>query len=112
MNNIPPLPIPTPIHQAFIPGTFLYISDIEKQRMLQNAWQAIQQLELWNFMKQPIDSYMNSSSDDVKRIYQKMEELGYYGHSGFSFAWTMRQMQYIAQHGEELYLQRIVPPLN
>ena len=33
-----------------------------------------------------------------------MEELGYNGHSGYSFGWTMRQMQYIAEHGESNYM--------
>jgi hypothetical protein len=32
-----------------------------------------------------------------------MEELGYDGHSGASFGWTMRTMQYIANHGEKKY---------
>ena len=63
-------------------------------------------------MKEPIFSYQLSDVTEIQAISKKMEELGYYGHSGSSFGWTMRQMQYIAQHGEELYLQRIVPPLN
>jgi hypothetical protein len=32
-----------------------------------------------------------------------MVELGYNGHSGSSFGYTMRAMQYIAQNGEEKY---------
>jgi hypothetical protein len=32
-----------------------------------------------------------------------MVELGYDGHSGCSFGYTMRIMQYIAKYGEEKY---------
>ena len=39
----------------------------------------------------------------LNTIHNKMIELGYDGHSGGSFGWTMRQMQYIANHGEEKY---------
>ena len=59
--------------------------------------------ETWNFVKQPTESFMMSNDNRIWIITAKMEELGYNGHSGCSFGWTMRQMQYIARNGEENY---------
>jgi hypothetical protein len=92
----------------FVKGEFLYIEDSYSRKMLVNAWNAITQLELWNYMKQEQDSYMWSKDNEISSIYSKMEELGYTGHSGGSFGWTMRQMQYIAQNGEDKYVQDVV----
>jgi len=36
----------------------------------------------------------------------KMEELGYSGHSGSSFGWTMRMMEFLAKHGREAFLAK------
>ena len=47
---------------------------------------------------------MMSSDKEINIITEKMAELGYDGHSGASFGWTMRQMQYIAQHGEDDFM--------
>ena len=51
---------------------------------------------------------MLNNDYEVKTIYRKIEELGYTGHSGFSFSWTLRQMQYIAQYGEKKYMREVV----
>jgi hypothetical protein len=37
-----------------------------------------------------------------------MEELGYTGHSGTSFGWTMRSMEFLAKHGKDEFLARFV----
>ena len=114
MNILPPSPpnnssIISPLeHQqnddVFIFGKFIYVKDDNKKEMLQNAWTAINQLDLWEYMKRPTDSYMMSSDPEINIITKKMEELGYNGHSGCSFGWTMRQMQHIAQHGEDDFM--------
>jgi hypothetical protein len=72
--------------------------------MLVNAWNAITQLELWNYMKKDTYSFMLSNDKEIWIITKKMEDLGYDGHSGSSFGWTMRQIQYIAKNGEEKYM--------
>ena len=72
--------------------------------MLSNAFQAITITESWEFMKKAIESYSFSEHPQINIIYKKMEELGYYGHSGFTFGWTMRQMQVIARYGEKEYM--------
>ena len=46
---------------------------------------------------------MLSRDERILIITKKMEELGYKGHSGFSFGWTMRNMQYLAQNGVEKF---------
>ena len=104
-----PLQAPLPvrenieIQEKLIPGKFKYIKDKYERIMLSNAWQAITMTETWNFVKQPTESFMMSNDKRIWIITAKMEELGYNGHSGCSFGWTMRQMQYIARNGEENY---------
>lgn len=89
-------------------GQFEYVEDLWTREMLINAWQAINQTELWDFVKEDIDSFMFSHDPRVTRIYNKMEELGYRGHSGASFGCTMRNMQYLAEHGEEKFKTEIL----
>jgi len=89
--------------QVFVKGQFMYVKDTQSRILLVNAWNAITQLELWNYMKKDVESYMFCNDKEISIITRKMEELGYDGHSGFSFGWTMRQMQYIAQYGEEQF---------
>lgn len=87
----------------FIPGKFEYVTDESTREMLVNAWQAITETELWDFVKQEIDSFMFSTDKRLNIINNKMEQLGYSGHSGSTFGFTMRAMQYIAKNGEEKY---------
>jgi len=76
-------------------------TDIHSKDMFENAYQAISLTEMWDYMKKPTESYMFSSDKEIGIISKKMEELGYYGHSGASFGMTMRNMQFIALHGLE-----------
>lgn len=98
------LPLSPPVEEEnIILGQFEYVKDRHSREMLVNAWQAITLTENWDFVRQPIDSFMFSNDPRVNIIGQKMGELGYDGHSGASFGWTMRTMQYIANHGEKKY---------
>jgi hypothetical protein len=99
--NLPPLPPPPPeIPSKVGNGNFEYISDRNEKEMLTNAFKAITETNLWDFMAKDIYSYMFSSEKEVTKIGNKMIDLGYGLHSGASFGWTMRAMQYLAQHGE------------
>lgn len=80
---------------------FNYLNNKNYQEMFLNAYQAIELTEMWNFIKQDIDSYIWSRSDEVKIISNKMSELGYDYHSGSSFGFVMRHMQFIATNGLE-----------
>ena len=88
-------------------GRFDYIKNEYRREMLQNAWLAITLTESWGFVKQKIESFMLSNHTKINIIYSKMEELGYTGHSGFSFGSTMRDMQFISQNGEQEYIKHI-----
>lgn len=102
-NIMPPEP-PSALVENHKSGDFSYLKSKWEIQILSNAFQAITLTESWNFMKKPIDSYSMSGDPQVRRIYNKMEELGYHGHSGCSFGCTMRDMQYIAQHGEKAFM--------
>jgi hypothetical protein len=93
-------PVPPLQQEQTTPGNFDYIKSVGTREMLANAYQSINQLELWNYMKQDTDSYMMSLDPEIRRISAKIDELGYHNHSGVSFGWTMRQMQHIAKYGE------------
>ena len=84
---------------------FNIIADEHIRFMLKNAHRAITLAEAWHFMRTFSEqSFMLSSNPVVSDIMKKMSELGYDGHSGCSFAWTMRQMEFLAKNGKEVYL--------
>jgi hypothetical protein len=88
---------------------FLNIKDDHTRFMLKNAYQAITVAEGWEFMKTFNDNnygFMFSDSPMTGKIMSKMEELGYSGHSGFSFGWTMRMMEFLAKNGREAFLAK------
>ena len=90
---------------------FNTIFDEHSRFMLKNAHQAISLTESWDFMRtfsEQQSSFMFSNSPIVSDIMKKMSELGYDGHSGCSFAWTMRQMEFLAKNGKDAYLQKFV----
>ena len=97
---MPPMPSE---ENDIIPGEFKYIEEKREVDMLKNAYSAITITEKWGFMKKNVESYMFSKNPESKVISDKMVELGYCDHTGFSFGWTMRQMEYIAKHGENEY---------
>ena len=100
VENVFP-PIPPVIQNQRGTGEFKYIKLDFEREMLQNAFKAINQTETWDFVKKDIESFSLSTAPELSKIFEKMEELGYKGHSGYSFGWTMRVMQRIAKYGEE-----------
>ena len=86
---------------------FNTISDEHSRFMLKNAHQAITLTEHWDYMKTFSDqSFMFSSNPACSAITKKMSQLGYDGHSGSSFGWTMRQMEFLAKNGKQAFLQQ------
>jgi hypothetical protein len=63
---------------------------------------------MWGFIAENIDSFMFSNDLRLDLIHQKMEDLGYIGHSGGSFGITMRYMQYLVQKGEDEFKKLFV----
>jgi len=89
-------------NMPLIPGQFNYVDENERA-MFTNAWQAITLTETWDFIKNFQGSFMISEDENINRISMKMDELGYDGHSGCSFGFTMQTMKYIVMHGEEKF---------
>ncbi len=73
--------------------------------MLEDAFQAVTVADAWELLKHPSfpgkEGFMFSSHPDILRISDCMK---FGGHSGGSFALTMRQMEFIAKHGWESYV--------
>jgi hypothetical protein len=104
MQTVLTLEIPSDVNNEEInSGNFHYIKDHNSRIIMENGYKAVNITKLWCFLKKPIESFSFSDSPEVRIIYNKMEELGYYGHSGFSFGWTMRNLQDIAIHGERSF---------
>lgn len=79
---------------------FEFIHDENSRLMISTAIYAVTQLELWDFIREfNEESFMFSNHENVVKIYDKIEQLGYNGHSGCSFGVTMREIQYIAKNG-------------
>lgn len=90
------------------PGDFsaLPISKSTKE-MLSDAYNAISQNELWDYMKtyEPNNGFMFSQpTSEILRINRSLK---YDGHSGASYGCTMREMQFIAKNGWESYVASI-----
>ena len=99
MNILPPDP---PVKEEEINGTFQYIKSKSDKQMFSTAYKAITLTETWDYIKN-----MNSTfGPELDSIYKKIEELGYYGHSGCSFMCILREMQFIAIHGEKKFKDR------
>ena len=85
---------------------FNTIPDENNRVMLKNAHQAITSTEYWDYMRTFNEqSFMFSDNPAVSKISKKMSELGY-SHSGGSFGWTMRQMEFLAKNGKQAFLQQ------
>ena len=86
---------------------FNTISDEHTRMMLKNAHQAISLTESWHYIATFNEqSFMFSDSPTVSAIMKKMSELGYDGHSGCSFGWTMRHMEFLAKNGKQAFLRQ------
>jgi hypothetical protein len=84
---------------TFVPGKFEYVKNKNVREMFSTAWQAISAAEGWYFMAQPIESFMWSSNPQLDNINTRIRNL-YDGHSGYTYGYTMREMQLIARYGE------------
>jgi hypothetical protein len=95
------------IDTSITDAEFNSIADEHSRFMLKNAHQAITAVEAWPFMKSfSGQSFMLSNNPMVSQITKKMLELGYDGHSGSSFGWTMRSMEFLAKNGKEEFLKQ------
>jgi hypothetical protein len=82
--------------------------DTHDATMLQDAYDAITKADMWEYMRLPStpgkDGFMFSNAIELAAI---STEMTYDGHSGSSYAWTMRQMEAIAKKGWETYTNEV-----
>ena len=75
--------------------------------MLDDAFKAVTAANMWDFLARPDvpgkDGFMFSSWAEMKEIEKEMK---YEGHSGSSYGWTMRQMEFIAKQGWDAYAEK------
>ena len=85
------------------------IYDSNNRIMLKNAHQAITNAEAWDWIKNfQGQSFMFSNDAMIDKISKNMVALGYDGHSGGSYGWTMRCMEHLAKNGKEAFLDMCV----
>ena len=95
---------------SYLPGDFTFLRpEWNEREMLSDAYKAVNISEAWDAMKQEPSGGGFMYSDDawIKRINSHMK---YDGHSGASYGWTMRQIQFIARNGWDAYVQRRLTP--
>jgi len=101
--DILPLNLPPPLLLSEeLNGTFHYIKSISDRKMYSTAYKAITITEKWNYIK----CLTHYSEPESNIIYNKIEDLGYQGHSGCSFICTLREMQFIAIYGEKKFKEK------
>jgi hypothetical protein len=92
------------LNSPFTPGEFTYIENSSSRSLIKNGYHAVRLTETANFVKQDIESFQWSSDPNIWVISAKMEEIEEPpGHTGFTFGWTMREVQKIYRLGEEEY---------
>lgn len=74
----------------------------EESMMLFDMLEAITEANQWEWLRTYVPEekrgFMFSTAPELKEIDKYIQ---YQGHSGSSYAWTIRNMQFIAQHGME-----------
>lgn len=86
-------------------GDFRSLNLNENDRMmLEDAYQAVTKANRWGFLRRPEvpgeGGFMFSNWPEMKEVDFHMN---YGGHSGASYGWTMRQMEYIAKQGWQMF---------
>jgi hypothetical protein len=71
--------------------------DLNDREMVQDAYETTVKLELLDEIKNlnPQNGFMFTNSPVIDKI---SANLKYTGHSGCSFGWTMRQVEYLAKN--------------
>jgi len=85
-------------------GDFSFMHDESGRRYATDTYQAVTKAEAWDLLKEDPGEggFMFSADQRYKVIQAKMELMG--EHSGSSYGWCMRQVQYIAQNGWNAYV--------
>ena len=87
-------------------GEFDFIKDELTKKFLISAHRAISMCELWNWLRiyEPPSGFMFSSTSELEEIKNTIfKDPINNNHSGASYAFIMRDMEYIAKHGYDNY---------
>lgn len=83
--------------------------DTHDAEMLQDADNAITQCGLWDWMKTYTPDHGKGFSFTTHPNLSKInDQMKYTGHSGSSYAWTMRNMEAVAKDGWDMYCSRVL----
>jgi hypothetical protein len=78
--------------------------DEDSKMMIKDGINAVTVSEMWDWLKtyepEEYKGFMFSTHPNLNKIGNNM----YGGHSGASYAWTMRQLEYIAKNGFEAFV--------
>jgi hypothetical protein len=92
-------------------GDFSFVKSAWDREMLEDAFQAVTRADAWELLKRPDipgeRGFMFSQNSEIDAI---SSFLAYQGHSGSSYAMIMRQMEFIAKNGWEIYVVKNSPP--
>jgi hypothetical protein len=87
-----------------MPHNYTDLFSRHEAMMLEDADKAITECGLWDWLRdynpEEGKGFMFSNHPNLDRINNAMK---YGGHSGTSYGWTMRNMEYIAKHGWTLF---------
>ncbi len=87
------------------PGDFSVITEQSSREMLTDAYKAVTEAGAWEIVAQdPGEGGFMYSETARENLADVNTRIKYDGHSGASYGWTMRQMQYIAKYGWEKYI--------
>jgi hypothetical protein len=90
---------------SFLPESLSY-----EKNMLDDAWAAMESVEgSWEYLARSDvpdkdSGFMFSRDPIITKIGNLVDKNGKIGHSGSSYGWTMRQMEYIAKNGFDAYV--------
>jgi hypothetical protein len=82
---------------------FDFIRDENSREMVEDGYAAVTKAEAWDLMKEEpgLGGFMYTTNESYRVIHKHMD---YRGHSGASYGWTMRQLQFIAISGWDAYV--------
>jgi hypothetical protein len=97
--------------------SFEFVQNSHTRSLVSNGYRAVTELELWPWLKgfEPSAStgFMFSDHPNVIKIGNKMESFpNPPGHSGSSFGFTLRHLQYIAKYGTDEYKKKMTPVIE
>jgi hypothetical protein len=90
---------------AYAPGDFSFISDENEKKILTNMYRAVEAEGVWDFLKAgPSGGSFMFSKEAIERLSGVSKAVEDDGHSGASFACSLREIQFIARHGWDAYV--------